>query len=427
VKRGFNVTSPDGGAENEERELRRILRPCVCAACGHHVAVPFYDGGLQPLATLAWPGSADEARGMERLPVRFVRCVECGHVYNPEFEYSKVPYSEKPNLMFNRGTFWKEHLGRVRELLLRRLPLDPTVVEIGCGDAHLLRALAEAHPQGRYIGFDPNASVNTGGGLIEARNELFDPAIHLSECRPDLIISRHVLEHLIDPMGFLQALAFAVSWEGLDTRLFIEVPCIDKTIPIARTCDFFYEHNSNFTTESFTKLLQRCSREVELVERSYDDEVIYGFVRIGAREGQASLANESLDFAMKAQNTKSAVISRLNELFKGKKKVAIWGGTGKAAAFINRYELDADRFPLVVDSDKYKVGTFVPGTGQEILFRDHLKSSPVDVIVIATQWRAKDIVHEIKECGIPYDEVMLESDGRLVDYFRDPNIYNTGE
>ncbi|MFQ5904770.1 MAG: methyltransferase domain-containing protein, partial [Candidatus Binatia bacterium] len=272
------VTSHGETHETENVGCRHILRPYVCAACGHHVAVPFYDGGRQPLATLAWPKSAEEAEEMERLPVRFVRCVDCGHVYNPEFDYSKVPYSDKPNLMFNLGSSWKEHLAQVRDLILRRLPLKSVVVEIGCGDGHLLRAIAESNPEGRHVGFDPNASVDTGGGLIEVRNELFDPAVHLAEYKPDLIISRHVLEHLIDPMGFLQALAFAVSWEKHETRLFIEVPCIDRVFPVWRTSDFFYEHNSHFTTESFTRLLKRCSREVELVERGYDDEVVYGFV-----------------------------------------------------------------------------------------------------------------------------------------------------
>ena len=37
------------------RALRDILLECLCPACGHHVAVPFYDGGQQPLTTLAWP------------------------------------------------------------------------------------------------------------------------------------------------------------------------------------------------------------------------------------------------------------------------------------------------------------------------------------------------------------------------------------
>lgn len=415
----------------EKAELQDVLRNCVCAACGHHVAVPFYDGGSNPLAMLAWPSTAEKAKSMERLPLTFVRCVDCGHVYNSEFDYAKVPYwvslSERPNMMFNKGQLWKEHLLKIRDLVLKRLPPNPTVVEIGCGDGNFLGDVARAHPEGRYVGFDPLLPIDTAGGLVEARSELFDPAVHLAEYRPDLIISRHVLEHLIDPMGFLQALAFAVSWEGLETRLFIEVPCIDNIFTVTRTTDFFYEHNSHFTTESFTRLMRRCSREVELVGRSYDDEIVFGFVHIGAGPGQAAIANEAIAFGGKAEKSRKEISSRFSRLVEEGKKVAIWGGTGKAAAFINRYGLDADRFPLVVDSDQGKVGTFVPGVGQEIIFRDYLKENPVDVIIIAPQWRAKDIVREIRDCGITFDTILIESDGKVVDYFREPNPYNTGD
>ena len=48
------------------------MRAVTCPACGYHVAVPFYDGGSQPLATLAWPGSEDEARKM--LGLNALRC-----------------------------------------------------------------------------------------------------------------------------------------------------------------------------------------------------------------------------------------------------------------------------------------------------------------------------------------------------------------
>ena len=52
------------------------------------------------------------------------------------------------------------------------------------------------------------------------------------------------------------------------------------------------------------------------------------------------------------------------------RSVAIWGGTGKSAAFMNRYRVDATRFPVIIDSDPAKVGTFVPGMGQAIRGRD---------------------------------------------------------
>jgi hypothetical protein len=403
--------------------LQGLLRCTTCPACGYHVAVPFYDGGRQPLATLAWPESAVEAQAMPRLPLAFVRCVECGHVYNSEFDFAQVPYSKKPNLMFNKGSIWTDYLRSVRDLLLARIPERPVVIEVGCGDGHLLRALAEARPAGRYIGFDLNAAIDTGGGLIEARNSLFEPDPHLAEFRPDLIISRHVLEHLMNPLGFVQAIAFAASWEAVDTRLLIEVPCIDRAIRLGRTVDFFYEHNSHFTTASLTRLLERCSCDVEVVERGYDDEVIFGLARFSPRPDQVLLAQESLEFRQRAVQSHRDLASAFDALANSGRKVAIWGGTGKAGAFINQYGLDAERFPLVVDSDPDKAGTFVPGCGQVIQFRDVLKAEPADVIVLATQWRARDIVLEIERHAIAYRQILLEHDGRLVDYFADEHPY----
>lgn len=71
----------------------------------------------------------------------------------------------------------------------------------------------------------------------------------------------------------------------------------------------------------------------------------------------------------------------------------------------------------MVDSDPDKAGTFVPGTGQEIQFRDALKNVVIDVIIIPTQWRARDIVAEMKREGIRAPQVLIEHGGRLIDYY----------
>jgi len=395
----------------------------LCPACGHHVAVPFYEGGRQPLTTLAWPQTAAEAESMPRLPLSFVRCVDCGHVFNREFEYTEVPYADKPYYMFNRGATWGDHLQRVQTLILEHTPREPTIVEIGCGDGHLLQALAACRPAGRYVGFDRNMVNDSQEGVFEARRTLFDPAVHLAELRPDMIISRHVLEHLIDPLGFIQALAFATSWEGIRTRLFIEVPCIDHVFSTDRTADFFYEHNSHFTSTSLERLLIRCAADVEMVDKGYNGEVVYGIAVFRKRTDQVAIAQQALAFHDRVAQAGATVRRMLDDLARSGRRVAIWGGTGKAAAFINQYRLDRDRFPLVVDSDPKKAGSFVPGTGQEIRFRDYLIEHPVEVILVATQWRAADIVLEIRRSGISFDAILLEHQGRLADYFHDRHPY----
>ncbi|NQW00917.1 MAG: methyltransferase domain-containing protein [Rhodospirillales bacterium] len=397
-------------------------RAATCPACGHHVAVSFYEGGSQPLATLAWPKSQKAARSLPKFHLDFVRCVSCGHVFNVTFDYENVPYSEKPNLMFNHGNSWSGFLNNVRSAILKQLPESPVVVEIGYGDGAFLSGLSEARPGGRYIGFDPNgaSAANTS---VELRAELFDPARHLAELKPDLIISRHVLEHLVNPLGFLQQMSFCASMLQSAPVVYLEVPCVDAAISSRRTVDFYYEHSSQFTTESFTKMLSLSTHEIFEIGHGYEGEVIFGFASLGAPVTAREHAFQADAFYRETEDGHNAICKELADLHVSGKRVALWGGTGKSAAFMCHYGVDAQRFPVVVDSDQNKAGTFVPGTGQEIRFRDYLLDHDVDVIIIPPQWRAADIISEITQNGIVCEQVLIEHLGHLIDYNRDQHPY----
>jgi len=398
----------------------------VCPACGFQIAARFFNGGEQPLATLAWPASAEAARAMARLPVNFVRCVECGHVYNPAFDYAQVPYSDKPNLMFNRGALWSDFLKSTIGQMLAEVPAHPVIVEIGHGDGSLLAAMAAARRGGRFIGFDPHGATHSEGNL-ELRAALFEPEQHLSELAPDLVISRHVLEHLNSPLAFLQRIAFAAARIGREQLAYFEVPCVDRALETGRTVDFYYEHNSQFSTQSFRKMLSRCGATINRVGHGYGGEVIYGYVTLGGQQRRLKIADEAREFLSAANAGLGRIFSQLEQLAISGARVVVWGGTGKSAAFINRYGLDRLRFPIVVDSDAAKVGTFVPGTGQEILSRDWLKDHPGAVIIIPPQWRALDIVLEMERAGISFKQVLIEHQGALIDYFSDSHPYDLGK
>ena len=206
-------------ASDSWRSPHGLLRTERCPACGNNLAAPFYDGGRKPLAMIAWPSSRTEAEEMPRLRLDYVRCLDCEHVYNAAFTYDAVPYVAKPKLMFNRGANGTGFLRGLRERVVAALPENPTVVEIGHGDGHFLAGLAEVRPQGRYVGFDPHGAHQTRYESVSLRAQLFDPTIHIAELKPDLIVSRHVLEHLTNPLALLQGINFAAGWLGKEIGL----------------------------------------------------------------------------------------------------------------------------------------------------------------------------------------------------------------
>lgn len=392
-----------------------------CPACGHYISTPLLFEE-HPLALTLSPKNEKDARLLEKLPLDYVRCVECGHIYNYSFDYHKVPYSDKSYPLFNKGSSWCKFMKGIQQELLDSLPENPVVVEIGHGDGSFLAQLNELNPQGRYIGFDVSGARD-GEGLIEFRMEMFKPEVHLPELNPDLIISRHVLEHLSDPLVFLQTIAWVATSISISPMTYFEVPCGDRILETGRTVDFFYEHNSHFTSNSFNRMLSACSAVVERIGYGYDNEVMYGISRLGIAPHQLRFTQMSQEYKRHAEESCEYIKDQLNELFSSNKTIAIWGGLGRSSTFINRYNIDLKRFPVIVDSDISKVGTYVPGTGQKILFRDHLLDHPVEIIIIPSQWRALDILTEMNQIGITYKKILIEHSGKLIDYHHDQHCY----
>ncbi|MEX3935913.1 class I SAM-dependent methyltransferase [Paraburkholderia phymatum] len=397
------------------------LLNAACPVCAHSIAARFFPAGEHSLATLAWPSSAKAARELPRHPQDFVQCPSCSHVWNHRFRYDAIPYESNPNRMFNSGGIWKGHLALTRDLLLNHLPAAPNVVEIGCGEGHFVRGLAQVRDAGRFIGFDPNASPETGHG-VEFYARLFEPLSDMATFAPHAVVIRHVLEHLKEPARLIEQLAWGAASQTHACLLFAEVPCIDRVFETGRLADFFYEHVSHFTTESFRALMSRAG-EIITLAHGYDGEVVYALVRLEVPAQARARAQAAASFAARSAISRETIAQQLSSLARSGKRVAIWGGTGKAAAFIHQFGADAGRFPLVVDSDQQKAGTFVPGTGQKIEYRDVLKTAAVDVVVIPTQWRARDIVAEMSREGISAGAVLIEHDGSLIDFASETHPY----
>lgn len=402
--------------------MKQDLRHVSCPVCGYSLASSFFNPGQYPLATLGWPESADKAAAMARHELDFVQCPACTHVWNRAFDPDCIPYQESPNRMFNAGIAWSGHLANTRDLILAEMPSDPVVIDIGCGEGHFVRGLGEAlDGKGRFIGFDLNAADETGGG-IEFHQQYFDPLMDMAIYNPDAVVIRHVIEHLVEPSHFLEQLAWGARGSERPCLLFVEVPCIDRVFETARLSDFFYEHTSHFTTRSFAHLMSKAGN-VKHLGHGYGEEVVFALVELAVPNGIAESADLATRFEQRSHNSRLAIQQHLSELKACGATVAIWGGTGKAAAFMQYFSVDPEGFPLVVDSDPGKVGTFVPGIGQEIVGVEILKGVDLDAVIIPSQWRAKDIVREMEQLNVYAKQVLIEHNGALIDFHRTSHPY----
>ena len=387
-----------------------------CIACRYPVTYPLFHPEDQPLAALHLPKSASSARDVARYPMDFRSCANCGHIFNIAFDYAKVPYENNSNLMYNTGSGWMDYM----DGLARRLTAAygaGTWLEIGCGDGNFLERVKKLEPKARIVGFEPGVEArNAAKKGVEAIEDYFVPERDMVKYKPDFLICRHVIEHLQNPCDFVAQLAYWCNIHRIFPVLIAEVPCIDKAIAGARVNDYLYEHVSNFTLFSFGHMFEVAGFEVLKLERGYADEVVVAEVKALELPRLQEIKTTTENYRQRIDAQFANIAKVLAGWKAAKKKVAFWGGTGKSASFLNNFNIMAEEFPLVVDSDYNKVGRHVPRTAQEIRPPEYLNENPVEIIVITTQWRAKDIYTEITRRNIPFSQVYVLLNQQLVPY-----------
>lgn len=380
-----------------------------CIACGSHLLEPFYNPGSQPLSALNLPRNKEESKAAVRYPMNFHVCLACGHIFNVDFNVALIPYENDSNLMFNGGAGWDAHIKNVvrRVLDLNEMP-NKTVIDIGAGDGMFLDYLQKTDCGSRCIAFEPGIEHKSCTAIgLETHADYFIPARDIPRFKPDVLVCRHVLEHMEHPRDFVADLAY---YSREDRPLFLaEVPCIEKALKNGRFGDYLYEHVSNYTLQSFVTMMERAGWFTIDARRDYNDEVI---VWTG-RPNHHSFPTVPNKFDCKA------VKEMLQFLLRDTESYAFWGGTGKGAAFLNACGITEGR---VIDSDVRKAGRYVPGMGQRIEAASSLLVEPVGTIIITTRWRAADIYMEIKRDYPCVKEIFIVDNDAIRQYTEDDYV-----
>ena len=212
----------------------------TCIACGFHITHELYHPSDQPLSVLNLPKTRDDARNALRFPMNFHVCANCGHIFNVEFDYYRIPYEDDSNLMYNKAKMWGGYL----ETLVDRLVSDhdaggKTLVDIGCGDGGFLKILLDRNLGNRCIGFEPGVeAINAEKNGLKVYRDYFIPRRDLPRTTPDFLVCRHVIEQMNNPREFVSEIAYWCSLYGVSPLFVAEVPRIDNAIAQGRINDF---------------------------------------------------------------------------------------------------------------------------------------------------------------------------------------------
>jgi SAM-dependent methyltransferase len=348
----------------------------LCPLCGAADPMLSVDRESLPVFQNVVHQSRDAAMKAACGQFRLGTCRDCGFSWNTGFDADVMVYDESYDNHVASAVFAAYYRELVLMLIERFGISDGTVYDIGCGKGEFLRIFAALAPGVRCIGIDPSCTPVIDGNF-ELRCMRFDASVFTGDAK--LVLLRHVLEHIDQPIAFLSALRGAMP----AAPLFVEVPDLEWILEKGAFWDFCYEHCNYFTPATLTDAMRRSGFDIIEARASFGGQYQWALVRPG--QGSATpIADPVAAIAKVAAYAthEAAALDRLCARADKAGGLVIWGMATKGV--ILSLMLGGDRVRGGIDMNRNKHGRFAPGSAVEIHPADWLETLPPgsDVVVM---------------------------------------------
>jgi SAM-dependent methyltransferase len=389
-----------------------LARECPC--CGVEADSVFYRVSAVPVHTVLLMPTKETALNYPAGDIELAFCRACGFTWNAAFDpglHKYSPLCEETQAFSPTFTAFHE---RLANHLIERYDLrGKDILEIGCGKGEFLTLLCETGGN-RGLGFDPAyASARqpkcTGVTFIEDfYSEKY--AAH----QADLVVCKMTLEHIHRPAELLHTVRQAIA-ERPGAAAFFQVPDATRILRELAFWDIYYEHCSYFSQGSLTRLFHRCGFEVTDFWTDYAGQ--YLMLEACAAPGGTSechiqeeppesLALDVAFFADKCYDNIDKWESNLEQRAKSGRKIVLWGGGSKAAAFLTTMHVRSE-VEYVVDVNPFRQGSYLAGTGQEIVAPQFLSEYAPDIVIVMNPLYRSEIELALVQLGLDPEVVVL--------------------
>jgi SAM-dependent methyltransferase len=329
----------------------------------------------------------ERARALGRGSLELCVCAACGFVFNHAFDASRLDYGEEYDNTQSCSPAFAAYMDElVAHVTGERGVRGKRIVEVGCGKGLFLHKLVGAPELGNLgFGFDPSyvGPDQALDGRLVFRRELYGPGCE--SLRADVVVCRHVIEHVADPLALLATVRAALS-QSPAARVFFETPAVDWILRGRVIWDFFYEHCSLFTARSLATLFQRAGFRVDEVRHVFGGQYLWLEATLVAEPPPVERdAGEQVALARAFASDEARLLAgwraRL-EALRVHGRVALWGAGAKGVTLANLADPDRELVDCVVDLNPHKQGHYLPGTGHPIVAPSQLEPRGVQSAVL---------------------------------------------
>lgn len=321
-----------------------------CPLCNSQQSAPIYEVRSMPVFQNKVYPNAALAINAPTSRVILALCESCSFVYNAAFDPKNVSYDSQYENEQAYSTVFQNHLSNVIDLFIKKSLLHKRMIEIGCGKGYFLEKLIQA---GCHItGFDP-AYTGQNPNIIKKYFNRYDASLNA-----EIIILRHILEHIQHPLDFLHDIGKAFNYNA---TIYIEVPSLEWIIHHDAFWDIFYEHCNYFSLASLTGLFEKS-------EQGFLFDGQYFYIIAHLKDLKIQNSNCFTDINMRNHLFKfGKLIDNYRDIISNRSKMAVWGAGAKGVTFTNLIDPDAKLISRLVDINPKKQYQYIAKSAHQII------------------------------------------------------------
>lgn len=380
-----------------------------CPNCRSAPMEVFYRVSGTPVHSVLLMRDREQALTYPQGDIHLGLCDNCGFISNVAFDPSLHDYSQEYEATQSYSPTFNSFHTQLAQRLIDRFDLrGKEIVEIGCGHGEFLILLCDMGPNSG-VGFDPAYIAERIDHPAKERITFVQDfySEKYSDVQSDFLVCKMTLEHIPDTADFLATVRRSIG-ERIETRVFFQIPNASYVLRDVAFWDIYYEHCSYFTKASLAHLFAQEGFDVLDLFTDYDDQYLMIEARPVHGRGdpgrplaplRTAVREDVAAFTARIQPRLDAWREILDDLRRQKKRAVLWGSGSKGVAFLNTLNVSAE-IGYVVDINPNKHGTFMAGSGHEIVGPTFLAAYKPDVVIIMNPIYEAEITAQLQDMGL---------------------------